>query len=86
MEREEKPVCNICHFFFYAEGLLVQMSDLMVVILYVGKKAIHFCTKQAVIKVIHRWEPHSCTVKIFTSKISVECTDSNADFNEKLNK
>ena len=32
MEREEKPVRNIVD--FYAEGLLVQMSDLMAVILY----------------------------------------------------
>ncbi len=32
MERERKPVCNIVD--FYAETLLVQMSDLMAVILY----------------------------------------------------
>lgn len=32
MEREEKAVCNIVD--FYAEGQLVQMSDLMAVILY----------------------------------------------------
>lgn len=32
MEREKKAVCNIVD--FYAEGLLVQMSDLMAVILH----------------------------------------------------
>lgn len=32
MEREKKAVCNIVD--FYAEGLLVQMSHLMAVILY----------------------------------------------------